>query len=191
LKKIHIVTYTHWDREFRWEFERTRMRLVDLFDNLFKIMESKPDYRSFLCDGQLTLIEDYLEIRPEMRETVKTLAQEGRLELGPWFTLPDCAPIQGESVVRNLQYGVKKTKEFGNPLKCGYNVFSFGQIGQLPQIYADFGIDSIIFYKYMDPKKSKYHEFIWESPDGTKALASRLGPEARWNFFFAGHIPII
>lgn len=191
MRKVHIVTYTHWDREFRWEFERTRMRLVDLFDHLFEIMEQKEDYRSFLCDGQFTLIEDYLEIRPQMRETVKKYVKEGRLEIGPWFTLPDCAPIQGESVVRNIQYGVKKSREFGEPLKCGYNVFSFGQIGQLPQIYADFDIDNIIFYKYMDPKKSKYHEFIWEAPDGTRAYASHLGPEARWNFFFAGHIPIV
>ena len=191
MKKVHIVTYTHWDREFRWEFERTRMRLVDLFDHLFEIMDASPDYRSFLCDGQLTLIEDYLEIRPEMKEKVKQFAQEGRLEIGPWFTLPDCAPIQGESVVRNLRYGIKKSASYGAPLKCGYNVFSFGQIGQLPQIYADFDIDSIVFYKYMDPKKSKYHEFMWEAPDGTRALASRLGPEARWNFFFAGHIPIV
>ena len=191
MRKVHIVTYTHWDREFRWEFERTRMRLVDLFDHLFEIMEQKPDYRSFLCDGQLTLIEDYLEIRPEMKDKVKQFVQAGRLEIGPWFTLPDCAPIQGESVVRNIQYGVKKSAEYGDPLKCGYNVFSFGQIGQLPQIYADFDIDNIVFYKYMDPKKSKYHEFIWEAPDGTRALASHLGPEARWNFFFAGHIPIV
>ncbi len=191
MKKVHIVTYTHWDREFRWEFERTRMRLVDLFDHLFEIMEEREDYRSFLCDGQLTLIDDYLEIRPEMKDTVKKYVQEGKLEIGPWFTLPDCAPIQGESVVRNIQYGTKKCKEFGEPLKCGYNVFSFGQIGQLPQIYADFDIDNIVFYKYMDPKKSKYHEFIWEAPDGTQAYASHLGPEARWNFFFAGHIPIV
>jgi mannosylglycerate hydrolase len=191
MKKVHIVTYTHWDREFRWEFERTRMRLVDMFDHLFEIMEKSPDYRSFLCDGQLTLIADYLEIRPEMEETVRKYVKEGRLEIGPWFTLADCAPIQGESVVRNIQYGTKKSKELGGLLKCGYNVFSFGQIGQLPQIYADFDIDTIIFYKYMDPKKSKYHEFIWEAPDGTKAFASHLGPEARWNFFFAGHIPIV
>ncbi|MBR0509143.1 MAG: hypothetical protein IJJ85_03420 [Clostridia bacterium] len=191
MRKVHIVTYTHWDREFRWEFERTRMRLVDLFDHLFEIMDEKPDYRSFLCDGQLTLIEDYLEIRPEMKDKIKSFVQAGRLEIGPWFTLPDCAPIQGESVVRNIQYGVKRSAEYGDVLKCGYNVFSFGQIGQLPQIYADFDIENIVFYKYMDPKKSKYHEFIWEAPDGTKALASRLGPEARWNFFFAGHIPIV
>ncbi len=191
MKKVHIITYTHWDREFRWEFERTRMRLVDLFDHLFEIMEQRPDYRSFLCDGQFTLIEDYLEIRPEMKDTVKKYVEAGRLEIGPWFTLPDCAPIQGESVVRNIQYGVKRCREFGEPLKCGYNVFSFGQIGQLPQIYADFDIDSIIFYKHMDERKSKYDEFIWQAPDGTRALASHLGPEARWNFFFAGHIPLV
>lgn len=29
-RKVHIVTYTHWDREFRWEFERTRMRAAGL-----------------------------------------------------------------------------------------------------------------------------------------------------------------
>ena len=191
MRKVHIITYTHWDREFRWEFERTRMRLVDLFHHLFEIMDEKPGYRSFLCDGQMTLIDDYLDIRPEMRAKVEEFVKAGRLEIGPWYTLPDCAPIQGESVVRNLQYGDRRCREFGEPLKCGYNVFSFGQIGQLPQIYADFDIDSIVFYKYMDPKKSKYHEFIWEAPDGTRAYASRLGPEARWNFFFAGHIPIV
>lgn len=190
-RKVHIVTYTHWDREFRWEFERTRMRLVDCIDHLLDIMEEREDYRSFLLDGQLTLIEDYLEIRPERRETIQRLAKEGRLEVGPWYTLADCAPVQGESVVRNLLYGTRKCEEYGGPLKCGYNVFSFGQIGQLPQIYSQFGIDTAIFYKYMDPKKSKYHEFWWESPDGTRALASRLGREARWNFFFAAHIPIV
>ncbi len=190
-KRIHIVSYTHWDREFRWEFERTRMRLVDCVDRLLEIMKKKKDYRSFLFDGQVTMLDDYLEIRPEKTDEIKKLAKDGRLELGPWYTLADCAPIQGESVVRNILYGVRKSKEYGHVLKCGYNVFSFGQIAQLPQIYANFGIDTILFYKHMDPKKSKYHEFIWEAPDGTRALTSRLGREARWNFFFAGHIPLV
>lgn len=189
-KKVHIVTYTHWDREFRWEFERTRMRLVDCIDRLLEIMEKDEEFR-FLLDGQATLLDDYLEIRPEKLETIKKLASSRRLEVGPWYTLADCAPVQGESIVRNLMFGIKRSKEYGSVMKCGYNVFSFGQIGQLPQIYSNFGIDTIIFYKNMDPKKSKYHEFIWEAPDGTRALASRLGREARWNFFFAGHIPIV
>ena len=91
-------------------------------------MAEKPDYRSFLCDGQFTLLEDYLEIRPETKHIIKKYVSDGHLEIGPWFSLPDCAPIQGEWVVRNLQYGIKKSREFGELLKCGYNVFLFGQI---------------------------------------------------------------
>lgn len=190
-RKIHVVTYTHWDREFRWEFERTRMRLVDCIDKLLDMMEAKPEFSSFLFDGQIALIEDYLEIRPENRKRIQALADANRVELGPWYTLADCAAIQGETLVRNLMAGIRASERYGKPLKCGYNVFSFGQIAQLPQIYDSFGIDSILFYKRMDPKRSKYHEFIWEAPDGTRVLSSRLGPEARWNFFFAAHVPIV
>jgi mannosylglycerate hydrolase len=190
-RKIYLVTYTHWDREFRWEFERTRMRLVDCLDHLIELMEQKKAYRSFLLDGQATLLDDYLEIRPENRGRIRALAQANRLELGPWYTLPDCAAVQGETLIRNLQAGFRTALQFGPVLKCGYNVFSFGQIAQLPQIYDGFGIDTILFYKYMDPKRTRFSEFVWEAPDGTQALASRLGREARWNFFFAGHIPIV
>lgn len=188
---IHIVSYTHWDREFRWEFEHTRVKMVDCIDNLLEIMRKDKDFKSFLMDGQVGMIDDYLEIRPEKEQEIRDLVAEGKLELGPWYSLPDCATLNGECVIRNLQLGVKVSKEFGGTLNCGYNVFSFGQIAQLPQIYSDFGIDIIIFYKYMNPIRSKLPEFIWEAPDGTKAYASRLGREARWNFFFAGHIPIV
>jgi mannosylglycerate hydrolase len=189
--KIHIVSYTHWDREFRWEFEHTRMKLVECLDHLFEIMEADPGFKSFQLDGQVVLLDDYLEIRPEMEETVRRHVAEGRLEIGPWYTLPDCATPHGESIVRNLQFGVKRSLAYGDVLKCGYNVFSFGQIAQLPQLCAHFGIDMIIFYKFMNPARSRYPEFIWKSPDGTEAYASRLGPEARWNYFFAGHVPIV
>jgi mannosylglycerate hydrolase len=188
---VHVVSYTHWDREFRWEFELTRMKLVSCFDHLLEIMQKRRDYKSFLGDGQVGLLVDYLEIRPEQERTIRKLAAAGRLEIGPWYSLPDCATLNGESVLRNLQCGVKLSQSFGHVLRCGYNVFSFGQIAQLPQIYSHFGIDTIIFYKYMHPVRSKLPEFIWEAPDGTRAFASRLGREARWNFFFAGHIPIV
>ncbi|MBN1557644.1 MAG: hypothetical protein JW951_05820, partial [Lentisphaerae bacterium] len=188
---VHIVSYTHWDREFRWEFEQTRMKLVDCVDRLLDIMTSNPDFKSFHMDGQVGLLDDYLEIRPEKEEVIRALVAQGRLEIGPWYTLPDCATLHGESVLRNLQYGVKVSRGYGSVLLCGYNVFSFGQIAQLPQIYSHFGIDTIIFYKSMNPKRSALPEFIWAAPDGTQAYASRLGPEARWNYFFAAHVPIV
>ncbi|MCG8525880.1 MAG: glycosyl hydrolase-related protein [Opitutales bacterium] len=190
-KNVHIVCYTHWDREFRWQFEQTRMALVECLDNLFEIIEEKPAYRSFLLDGQVQLLHDYLEIRPEKETQIREFIADNRLEVGPWYSLPDCGAINGESVIRNLKYGMEVSADFGSVLNCGYNVFSFGQIGQLPQIYNQFGIDIAIFYKYLNPARCKEPEFIWESPDGSRLLASRLGPEARWNFFFAGHIPIV
>lgn len=190
-KTVHVVSYTHWDREFRWEFELTRMKLVDCLDRLLETMKEKPAFSHFLMDGQACLLDDYLEIRPEQAGTIRDLVAARRLEIGPWYTLPDCATLNGESVIRNLQYGMRVSRQFGGVLKCGYNVFSFGQIAQLPQIYRHFGIDVIIFYKYMSPVRSALPEFIWEAPDGTRAFASRLGREARWNFFFAGHIPIV
>ena len=70
-KKVHVVSYTHWDREFRWEFELTRMKLVDCIDHLLDIMTEQPEYRSFLMDGQIGLLDDYLEIRPEKEGLIR------------------------------------------------------------------------------------------------------------------------
>jgi mannosylglycerate hydrolase len=189
---IHLMSYTHWDREFRFDFETTRIWLVRLMDDLLKIMREKPHYKHFMLDGQFTLVDDYLEARPEKVEEVKALAEAGRLQLGPWYTLPDSSSIHGESLVRNLMTGIRKCNEFGGRhVNVGYNVFSFGQIGQLPQVYAGFGIDFILFYKHMDKTRVRGDEFWWQAPDGTRALATHLGQHARWNFFFAGHIPIM
>jgi len=190
-KKIYIVSYTHWDREFRFDFETTRMWLVKLWDNVLETMAKKPDYKHFMMDGQFVLVDDYLEIRPEKEDEIRKLTADGRLQLGPWYTLPDSSSIHGESLIRNLMTGLKKSREFGGAMEVGYNVFSFGQISQLPQIYSGFDIDFIFFYKHMDRKRSRYDEFVWEAPDGTQVLTSRLGKEARWNFFLTGHIPIV
>ncbi len=189
--RIHVVSYTHWDREFRFDFETTRTWLVRLWDCLLETMERDPGYRHYTLDGQFVLVDDYLEIRPEQEERIRRLAAEGRLRLGPWYTLPDSSSIHGESLVRNLATGLGKARAYGGAMELGYNVFSFGQIAQLPQIYAGFGIDFIFFYKHMNRARSRFDEFAWEAPDGTRAWATRLGREGRWNFLFAGHIPIV
>lgn len=190
-KTIHIVSYSHWDREFRFDFESTRMRLVDLMDNLIDIMTEQDAFRHFMLDGQYILLEDYLSIRPEKEGVLRDFASNGRLATGPWYTLPDSSCVHGESLIRNLMTGLRKARAFGGALEVGYNVFSFGQIAQLPQIYAGFGIDEIVFYKHMRKDRSRHPEFLWEAPDGSRAFATRLGSQARWNFFFAGHIPIV
>lgn len=64
-------------------------------------------------------------------------------------------------------------------------------MAQLPQVYAGFGIHDIVFYKGASAKAFPQSEFIWRSPDGTEAFATRLGREKRWNFFFDFDIPVL
>ncbi len=63
---VHIISHSHWDREWYLPFESHRMQLVELFDNLFDLFENDPEFKSFHLDGQTIVLDDYLEIRPEM-----------------------------------------------------------------------------------------------------------------------------
>ncbi|MBP3361596.1 MAG: hypothetical protein J6N52_12115 [Clostridia bacterium] len=190
-KKMHVVSNTHWDREHRHSFQYTRLMLVKLMDDLIEIMEKDKSYKYFTLDGQTIILDDYLEVRPEMRQRLTKLIQDGRILIGPWYSLVDCYSVNPESIVRNLLYGDKISKKFGKPMKIGYSIFSFGQIAQLPQIYDGFGIKDIMFYKGANAHAFPKSEFIWSAPDGTEAIATRLGKEKRWNFYFAFTVPVV
>ena len=51
IRKILVVSNTHWDREFRHSFEKTRRHLLDMLDTTLDILEKDPDYPSFTMDG--------------------------------------------------------------------------------------------------------------------------------------------
>lgn len=188
---MHILSNSHLDREHRHEFQETRLMMVEMMDDVIRIMEEDETYRFFTLDGQAIVLEDYLEIRPDMRPRLKALIQAGRIEIGPWYSLVDCYSVNPESIIRNLVIGREVCREFGEPMPVGYSIFSFGQMAQLPQIYGGFGIHDIVFYKGASAKAFPQSEFIWRAPDGTEAFATRLGKEKRWNFFFDFDIPVI
>jgi hypothetical protein len=165
--------------------------LVETIDRLIEIMAADPEFKHFTFDGQSVWIEDYLEVKPQMRERLRALIEAGRIQVGPWYSLPDHFASHPEALVRNLLIGHRLSESMGGVTKFGYSIFSFSQIAQLPQIYSGFGIDSLIFYKLYPVETLKKSEFWWESPDGTQALCSRLGPLARANFYFSFTIPVI
>ena len=71
-KQVIAYLHTHWDREWYREFEVFRMRLLRVFDTVLELLESRK-IPSFYFDGQISALEDYLEIRPEKAELVKKL----------------------------------------------------------------------------------------------------------------------
>ncbi len=184
--ELHVICNSHLDREWTESFQFTRMLTVRFIDNLLQVMAEVPQYQ-FLLDSQTVPLEDYLEIRPENESVLREYVREKRLWIGPWYTAADCTCLFGESIVRNLLIGHKIAEDFGHVMKIGYTPFGFGQVSQLPQIYAGFGIDMIWFYRGVSEREVSGIGFRWTGADGTEAFCSRAN---RYNFYFGVMRPL-
>ena len=174
----HIISHTHWDREWYLTFEQFRLRLVGLVDRLLDLMESQPDYRYFHLDGQTIVLEDYLELRPENEPRLRRLIAEGRILIGPCYDMPDEFLVSGESLVRNLARGHRIASQYGSSMPVGYLPDLFGHVGQMPQILRNFGLDNAILWRGFGGRRAEYW---WESPDGSRVLMMHLPPEGYCN----------
>lgn len=175
---VHVVSHSHWDREWFLPFEQHRMRLVDLIDQLLDLFD-KDQFSSFYLDGQTIVLDDYLQIRPQNEQRLRARIQEGRLVIGPWYVLQDEFLTCGESNVRNLLTGVREARKFGPVSMLGYFPDAFGNAGQMPQLLADAGMKAVLFGRGVKPVgfdnevldageyESCFSEMQWASPDGT------------------------
>lgn len=180
-KTLHIIPHSHWDREWYLPFEKHRVRLIDLFDNLIQVMEENEDYTYYHMDGQYVVIDDYLEVRPQMRKRLMKLIHDGRIHVGPWYILQDEYLTSGEANVRNMLYGIRLCRDIGaDPVETGYFPDAFGNISQAPQIIRGFGFDNAVFGRGIndvgaDNQLVKENgitksELIWRSPDGSEVI---------------------
>lgn len=185
--QIKVVSNTHWDREFRHSFEKTRRNLLIMMDTTLDILENDPKYHSFTMDGHSIMIDDYLEMRPERTEQIKKFVKESRLIIGPYYTLPEQFTISHESLIRNLMLGKKTVEKYGGKVgTVAYTPSSWGQTGQYPQILADFGLTKMMFYRGISHHEAPA-EYIWKAPDGTEVLASRFALYCRYNWYYQVH----
>lgn len=176
---VHIISHSHWDREWYQSFESHRMKLIELVDNILDKAENDPEFGGFFLDGQVIAIDDYLEIRPEKRAQVEKCIREGKIQTGPWYILQDEFLTSGEACVRNLQVGMQEAEQYGAVGNVGYFPDAFGNAGQMPQVLKQAGMDAVVFGRGVKPigpnnevtggqYESTYSEMMWASPDGTK-----------------------
>ncbi|WP_076263840.1 hypothetical protein [Intrasporangium flavum] len=162
---VWLVPHTHWDREWYEPFQRFRLRLVDLMDDVVSRAEREPDFR-FTMDGQMAAVDDYLEVRPEQTDAVRSLVARGQLAVGPWRVLMDEFLCSGETMIRNLEMGWADAARLGPVMPVGYLPDMFGHCAQMPQILRHVGIEQAVVYRGV-PAEVDRHEFWWRSPDGT------------------------
>lgn len=170
----HYISGTHWDREWYRPFPEFRVLLVRLMDELLDLMESNKDFRYFQLDGQTCVLQDYLEIRPENRERLATLIREGRILIGPWYTMPDLFCVGDEALIRNLLLGRRISREWGvEPMPVGFICDMFGHPSQMPQIFAGFGYGDCVLGRGTNEHSTPMF-FHWQSPDGSRVFTFKL-----------------
>ncbi|NPV08126.1 MAG: hypothetical protein HPY83_09205 [Anaerolineae bacterium] len=171
----HYISGTHWDREWYRPFQEYRFLLVQILDQLLDLMETSTDFRYFHLDGQTCVLADYLEVRPENRDRLQRLISEGRILIGPWFTMPDLfCPGDDEALVRNLLLGQRISHEWGvEPMGVAYTCDMFGHPSQMPQIYRGFGLPYCVLGRGTNEHTTPAF-FTWEAPDGSRVFTFKL-----------------
>lgn len=171
---IHLVNHTHWDREWYFTTSDSLVLSDDIFTNVLSTLQSNAEMK-FTLDGQSSIIDDYLEIRPEKIHLVKELVANGQLKIGPWFTQTDAFYVDTESIIKNLSIGIRESKKYGDYMNVGYLPDTFGLNQDMPTLLLNAGIDNIVFWRGVDFGKhvnSPY--FIWSSKNNKKVYAVNL-----------------
>ncbi|MEQ9461505.1 MAG: glycoside hydrolase family 38 C-terminal domain-containing protein [Phycisphaeraceae bacterium] len=173
-RQAHYVLSTHWDREWYQPFQLYRYRLIQLMDRVLAGIASGELRGPFQTDGQAIILEDYLEIRPERRAELESLASEGKLVIGPWYVLPDEFLVTGESMIRNIALGRQIARDFGGtPSNAGFVCDLFGHVSQLPQILAGFGVRGGFLWRGTNQVHTRH--LRWIGADGTELPCYRFG----------------
>ncbi len=182
MKKVYIVSHSHWDREWYIPYEAHHMRLIQLIDDLLELFETDPEFESFHLDGQTIILDDYLEVRPEKEAAVRKAIKAGKLKIGPFYILQDAFLTSSESNVRNMLIGMQESKKWGEPVKLGYFPDTFGNMGQTPQLMKEANLDVAAFGRGVKPTgfnnvvindekySSQFSEMWWDGPDGSRIL---------------------
>jgi alpha-mannosidase len=172
--EVHIVSHTHWDREWYHPVGRFKQRLVELIDELLD--EPPRSGESFLLDGQGIVLEDYLGVRPDRASELSALLREGRLEAGPWYVLADELIPSGEALVRNLLTGRRVLRG----LRASYPPVlycpdSFGHPAALPELAVGFGFRTVILWRGLGGRRWPSGDaFHWSAPSGASVLLFHL-----------------
>ncbi|MBO0412933.1 mannosylglycerate hydrolase [Enterococcus hulanensis] len=184
-KTVHVVPHSHWDREWYFTTSRSKIYLMHDLKKVLEQLEKENPYESFILDGQASLLDDYLKWRPQDKARIEKLVQQGKLIIGPWYTQTDQLVISGESIVRNMLYGMKICEDFGDYMNVGYVPDSFGQAASMPQIYREFGISDTMFWRGVSDDDVAHTEYKWRGEDGSVVNVYQIPS----GYYIGGAIP--
>ncbi len=175
---VHVVSHTHWDREWYQPAARFRQRLVALVDELIDSPSLLNAGASFLLDGQMAVIEDYLSVRRERAAELSMLLKSGVVEAGPWYVLADELIPGGEALVRNLLAGRRVSRLLRAADQTPpvlYCPDSFGHPAALPTLARGFGLGMVIAWRgFGSVRWPDTDSCSWKAPSGEQVVLYHL-----------------
>jgi mannosylglycerate hydrolase len=182
--EIHVLTHTHWDREWYARAEEFRLALVDLVD---EILAGAAGPR-FLLDGQSIVLDDYLDWRPSRRAELSAALREGRIEAGPWYVLADNLIPGAEAIVRNLLRGRDVIRALGGTVPpVLYCPDAFGHPAAMPILGVGFGFHlAVVWRGYGGERWPSGDTARWRARDGSEVLLHHLPPDG---YEFGSNLP--
>ncbi len=176
MKDIYAIGNTHFDPVWLWKWDEAMASIHSTFKSALERMNEDAEFiYSFACPPVFEWIK---QVDPDMFDEIKQRVNEGRWELPEgWWLQPDCFSANGESYARQSLYGQKYLLEnFGKMADTVFNVDSFGHNSATPQILKK---SHILYYCMCRPEerhiKISSPYFSWESKDGSKVRAFRIG----------------
>src|SRR6202011_139027 len=81
--------------------------------------------------------------------------------------------VSGETMIRNLQLGLRRGEALGGAMAVGYLPDMFGHVAQMPQLLRLAGFEHAVVWRGV-PAALDRSAFWWQAPDGSTVRAEYL-----------------
>jgi alpha-mannosidase len=183
---VTALGHSHIDMAWLWRLVHTREKASRTFSTVLHLMRQYPEYRYIHTSPQLYkyLKEDYPEIYAQVKE--KIASGEWEITGGMWVE-PDTNLPNGESLIRQIQFGKRFMKEeFGVETRVVWLPDVFGYSWALPQIMKKSGIDTFMTTKisWSQYNRFPFDTFNWRGIDGTEVLTHFITTPEPGSWFY-------
>ncbi|WP_148629738.1 alpha-mannosidase [Bacillus sp. E214] len=168
-----MVGQSHIDLAWLWPMKEAVRKCSRTFSTMSTLLDENPNFTYAQSQPQAyAFVKEYY---PDIYQRVKKHISDGRWEIvGGMWVEPDLNIPSGESLVRQLLYGMKFYKdEFGQQPRIEWLPDTFGYCASLPQLLKKAGLEYFMTTKmnWNDTNPFPYDLFHWEGIDGTRILS--------------------
>ena len=171
---FYVVPHSHMDLEWMWTYDQGEAFSIRILHQALKMLKEDPRF-AFTQDQMEALRPFWDSLSDADKSFMRQIVSEGRFDVATGMVVqPDVNEPDFESLTR--QFLTAKPwleKTFGGKVQTAWNVDTFGQTVQMPQLFSRAGIPYFFFSRDLPPQAdaSFRNLFYWRSPDGSVVLA--------------------